>query len=131
MAEHFIEAINLSFSYDGDVGEESGRALENISLTIDEGYGPYAVDYLSHSTEDLAYYALRLSLLSLMYREMPPVSFDGCTARQDDERALSFLRAVRTLTEEGKQCFFFSSGARERALVSRVFSSYRHLKMPD
>ena len=37
MAEHFIEAIDLSFSYDGEGEEESSRALEKISLTIDEG----------------------------------------------------------------------------------------------
>lgn len=119
------------FLYEMTDGKYSDISVgEDLSLTLDEGNGPYAVDYLSHSTEDLAYYALRLSLLSLMYREMPPISFDGCTARQDDERALSFLRAVRTLTEEGKQCFFFASGARERGLVGRVFSSYRHVKMP-
>ncbi len=119
------------FLYEMTDGRYSDVSVgEDLSLSLDEGEGPYAVDYLSHSTEDLAYYALRLSLLTLMYREMPPITFDGCTARQDDERALSFLRAVRTLTEEGKQCFFFSSGARERGLVGRVFSSYRHVKMP-
>lgn len=113
---------------DGRYGNLS--VSENFSLAFDEGGDMHAVDYLSHSTEDLTYYSLRLALLGLMYREAPPVSFDGCTARQDDERALSFLRAVRTLTEDGKQCFFFASGARERGLVGRVFSSYRHIKMP-
>ena len=103
---------------------------DDFSLRYDEGEGEKNIAYLSHSTEDLAYYALRLSLLSLTYREAPPVCFDGCTARQDDERALSFLRAVRTLAEEGKQCLFFSSGAREGSLVKSVFSSYRHIKMP-
>ncbi len=104
---------------------------ESFAMTYDDGEGAHLADCLSHSTEDLVYYALRLSLLNLMYRELPPVCFDGCTARQDDERALSFLRAVRTLTEEGKQCFFFSSGSRERELVKSVFSSYRHVKMPS
>ena len=102
----------------------------DYALSYDEGDGAREVGYLSDSTEDLAYYALRLSLLGLTYKETPPVCFDGCTARQDDERALSFLRAIRTLTEEGKQCIFFSSGARESALVKNVFSSYRHVKMP-
>lgn len=103
---------------------------KDFSLAFDEGEGAHDVAYLSHSTEDLTYYALRLALVNLMYREEPPLSFDGCTARQDDERALCFLRAVRTLTEEGKQCFFFASGGREVRLAERVFSSYGHIKMP-
>lgn len=120
------------FLYEMTDGKYSDIAVkEDYTLTFDEGDGERAVDFLSHSTEDLAYYALRLSLLNLMYREAPPVCFDGCTARQDDERALSFLRAVRTLTEEDKQCFFFASSAREGTLVKRVFSSYRHVKMPE
>ena len=119
------------FLYEMTDGKYSELFVSNdFSLRYDEGEGERTVAFLSHSTEDLAYYALRLSLLSLTYKEAPPVCFDGCTARQDDERALSFLRAVRTLTEEGKQCFFFASGAREGALVKSVFSSYRHIKMP-
>ncbi len=120
------------FLYEMTDGKYSDLAVsDDFSVSFDEGDGERTVAYLSHSTEDLAYYALRLSLLSLMYKETPPVCLDGCTARQDDERALSFLRAIRTLTEEGKQCFFFASGAREGALVRRVFSSYRHVKMPE
>lgn len=120
------------FLYEMTDGKYSDIAVsDDFTLSFDEGDGQRSVAYLSHSTEDLAYYALRLSLLNLMYKEMPPVCFDGCTARQDDDRALSFLRAVRTLTEEGKQCFFFASSAREGALVKRVFSSYRHVKMPE
>lgn len=120
------------FLYEMTDGKYSDIAVsDDFSLTFDEGDGARTVSFLSHSTEDLAYYALRLSLLDLMYRETPPVCFDGCTARQDDERALSFLRAVRTLTEEGKQCFFFASSAREKALARRVFSAYGQIKMPE
>ena len=120
------------FLYEMTDGKYSDITVsDDFSLHYDEGEGARTVAFLSHSTEDLAYYALRLSLLNLMYKETPPVCFDGCTARQDDERALSFLRAVRTLTEEGKQCFFFSSAAREGALARRVFSSYGHIKMPE
>lgn len=119
------------FLYEMTDGKYSDiRVADNLTLAFDEGGGARTVDYLSHSTEDLTYYALRLALIDLLYHELPPVSFDGCTARQDDDRALSFLRAVRTLTEEGKQCFFFASGARECGLASRVFSAYRRVKMP-
>ena len=120
------------FLYEMTDGKYSDITVsDDFSVSYNEGDGERTVAFLSHSTEDLAYYALRLSLLNLMYREMPPVVFDGCTARQDDERALSFLRAVRTLTEEGKQCFFFASSAREKELARRVFSSYGHIKMPE
>lgn len=120
------------FLYEMTDGKYSDVTVsDDFSVSFDEGEGERTVSFLSHSTEDLAYYALRLSLLNLMYKETPPVCFDGCTARQDDERALSFLRAIRTLTEEGKQCFFFASAKREGALVKRVFSSYGHIKMPE
>ena len=118
------------FLYEMTDGKYSDVAVgERYALTFDEGDGKRDVAYLSHSTEDLAYYALRFALLDLMYREKPPVCVDGCTARQDDERTVSFLRALRTLTEEGKQCFFFASGKRERDAIGSVFSSYRHIKM--
>ena len=118
------------FLYEMTDGKYSDISVgEQYALTFDEGDGKREIAYLSHSTEDLAYFALRLALLDLMYREKPPVCFDGCTARQDDERTLSFLRALRTLTEEGKQCFFFASGKRERDAIGSVFSSYRHIKM--
>jgi uncharacterized protein YhaN len=119
------------FLYEMTDGKYSDVWVEDaFTLSFDEGEGAHAVEYLSHSTEDLAYYSLRLALIDLLYHEKPPVSFDGCTSRQDDERALCFLRAVRTLTEEGKQCFFFASGSRELGLAGRVFSAYRHVKMP-
>lgn len=118
------------FLYEMTDGKYSDLIVgEGLSLAFDEGEGEREVAYLSASTEDLTYYALRLALLRLIYRESPPLTLDGCTARQDDERALSFLRAVRTLTEEGKQCFFFASGEREGRLASRVFATYRHVKM--
>ena len=119
------------FLYEMTDGKYSELALgKDFALTFDEGDGAREVAYLSHSTEDLTYYALRLALVNLMYREEPPICFDGCTARQDDERALCFLRAVRSLTEEGKQCFFFASGSREKRLAESVFSSYGRIKMP-
>lgn len=119
------------YLYEMTDGKYSDVAVDDgFALTFDEGDGARDIAYLSHSTEDLAYYALRFALLDLMYREAPPICLDGCTVRQDDERALSFLRAVRTLTEEGKQCFFFASGSRECEAVGSVFSSYRRVKMP-
>lgn len=119
------------FLYEMTDGKYSDVSVDGeFSLSFDEGEGSRAIEYLSHSTEDLAYYSLRLALIDLLYHEKPPVSFDGCTSRQDDDRALFFLRAIRTLTEEGKQCFFFASGSRECGLVGRVFSAYRHVKMP-
>lgn len=103
---------------------------EKMKLSFVAEDGAHDVCHLGDGTAELAYIALRLSLIGLLYRkEMPPLCFDGCTALQDKERAMAFLRALRGLTAEKKQCFCFTAGERERMLADKVFTSYRYLTM--
>ncbi len=105
-------------------------ADDRMGLSFFTEDGKRDVRHLGDGTAEMAYIALRLSLIGLLYRkELPPLCFDGCTALQDRERALAFLRALRGLTADGRQCFCFTANERERSLADKVFTSYRYLAM--
>lgn len=113
---------------DGTYAEVVADDGMNLSFVAEDG--PHSVRHLGDSTAEMAYISLRLALIGLLYRkEMPPLCFDGCTATQDKERAAAFLRALRGLTAEKKQCFCFTADDRERNLADRIFTSYRYLTM--
>lgn len=103
---------------------------DTMSLSFLAEDGPHDARHLGDGTAEMAYISLRIALIGLLYqREMPPLCFDGCTAPQDKERAIAFLRALRGLVAEGKQCFCFTASERERGLADKVFTSYRYLTM--
>lgn len=103
---------------------------EQMELSFLAEDGPRSVRHLGDSTAEMAYISLRIALIGLLYRkEMPPLCFDGCMALQDKERAAAFLRALRGLTAEKKQCFCFTADERERRLADKIFTSYRYLTM--
>lgn len=77
-----------------------------------------SVDFLSGGTRDLAYIALRMALIDMLYHEKPPVCFDESFAHQDNVRAKSMMRAIAYLAEEEKvQSFIFTCRAREAQLA--------------
>ncbi len=101
---------------------------DGMSVSFVAEDGPRDAAYLGDSTAELAYLSMKLALIELLYRkEMPPICFDGCTSLQDKERAEAFLRALRVLASEGKQCLCFTAHERERALADKVFTSYRYV----
>lgn len=105
-------------------------ADDKMGLSFFTEDGRRDVRHLGDGTAEMAYISLRLSLIGLLYRkEMPPLCFDSCTALQDKERAMAFLRALRGLTADGKQCFCFTANERERSLADKVFTSYRYFAM--
>lgn len=101
----------------------------NIDLGFAENDTVRDAAYLSAGTQDVAYLSLRMSLVDLLYSEMPPLFFDESFAHQDDARALSLLRALRVLCEEGKQLFIFTCHSREAVLSDGIFSGYNHIKL--
>ncbi|MBO7170138.1 MAG: AAA family ATPase [Clostridia bacterium] len=124
-----FDAGNLLYEMtDGTYTEVLADEENGLSFLSEDG--PHAVRHLGDSTAEMAYISLRVALVGLIYRkEMPPLCFDGCTALQDKERAASFLRALRNLTAEGKQCLCFTADDRERRLADKIFTSYRYLAM--
>lgn len=79
-----------------------------------------SVDFLSGGTRDLAYIAVRMALIDMLYPEKPPVCFDETFAHQDNVRARSMMRAVAKLAEDGYQSFIFTCRAREGALATEL-----------
>ncbi len=93
-----------------------------------EGTG-LSVEYLSGGTRDLAYIALRLAYIDLLYRETPPLVFDESFAHQDNFRATCTMKALRVLAEDGVQSLIFTCRSREATIAREVDRKYRHIKM--
>ena len=76
-----------------------------------------SVDYLSGGTRDLAYIAVRLALIDMLYSEKPPVLFDETFANQDNNRATALMKTLGSLHGDGYQSFVFTCRAREATLA--------------
>ena len=79
-----------------------------------------SVDFLSGGTRDLAYIAVRMALIDMLYTEKPPICFDESFAHQDNLRARSMMKAISDLAERGYQSFIFTCRARETALADEL-----------
>lgn len=92
-----------------------------LKVTFKDAHGvDKSVDFLSGGTRDLAYIAVRMALVDMLYTEKPPISFDESFAHQDNIRAKSMMKAIHTLAEEGHQSFIFTCRAREAALATEL-----------
>ena len=78
------------------------------------------VDFLSGGTRDLAYIAVRMALVDMLYTECPPLCFDESFAHQDNVRARSMMKSLIHLGTEGYQSFVFTCRAREATLASEM-----------
>ena len=94
---------------------------DGLKLTFKDSAGDdKSVDFLSGGTRDLAYIAVRMALIDMLYTEKPPISFDESFAHQDNVRASAMMRAIHALSEEGHQSFIFTCRAREAALATEL-----------
>lgn len=78
------------------------------------------VDFLSGGTRDLAYVAVRMALVDMLYTEKPPLCFDESFAHQDNVRARSMMKALVHLGKDGYQSFIFTCRQRESALAKEM-----------
>ena len=90
-----------------------------VSFVSDDGERR-TVDFLSGGTRDIAYIAVRMALIDMLFDEKPPLVFDESFAHQDNLRAKSMMKAVAHLAEEGQQSFIFTCRAREAALATEL-----------
>ena len=79
-----------------------------------------SVDFLSGGTRDLAYIAVRLALVDMLYTERPPLVFDESFAHQDNVRAKAMMKALVKLANEGSQSFIFTCRNREGMLATEL-----------
>lgn len=88
-----------------------------------------SVDFLSGGTRDLAYIAVRLALVDMLYTERPPLCFDESFAHQDNVRAHAMMKALAKLAKEGSQSFIFTCRNRESALATELSKRARVFKI--
>ena len=100
----------------GDFDVTSGLKVSYLSETGEQR----TVDFLSGGTRDLAYIAVRMALIDMLYTEKPPVCLDESFAHQDNVRAKSMMKSLAHLGKEGYQSFIFTCRAREATLASEM-----------
>ncbi|MBQ3183864.1 MAG: AAA family ATPase [Clostridia bacterium] len=85
------------------------------------------LEYMSAGTRDLAYYALRLSLISILYKkQLPPVIFDESFARLDDDR---MDRLFSIIADEAMQSLIFTSQKRDAKRMTALGIDFNHVKL--
>ena len=94
---------------------------DGLKVTFKDALGSdKSIDFLSGGTRDLAYIAVRMALIDMLYTEKPPICFDESFAHQDNIRAKSMMQAIHSLAEEGHQSFVFTCRQREAALATEL-----------
>lgn len=88
-----------------------------------------SVDFLSGGTRDLAYIAVRMALIDMLYTEKPPICFDESFAHQDNLRARSMMKALSHLSDDGYQSFVFTCRGREGALAGELVKNVGVFKL--
>ena len=81
--------------------------------------------HFSGSTLELAYLSLRLALIDMLYKEPPPLCFDGILAQQDDERAKHVIKMLDTVAATGMQSILLTCHRRDAEIASAVSEGAR------
>lgn len=86
----------------------------DFSVTAELDGETRAVELLSTGTKDAAFLAVRLALISVLYRaEHPSVLLDEALSQIDDKRASEVLKMLKTYCDGGVQCLLFTCHSRE------------------
>lgn len=94
---------------------------EDYEMTADTEYGNQSLSLLSTGTKDAAYLSLRLSLLSLLFKdELPPLAVDEALSGLDDRRAAGALKLLLSYVDRGGQCILFTCHGREERLIAEL-----------
>ena len=112
-------------------GKYAGMTVtDDLLLEYQDGDETRSVELLSGGTRDIAYIALRLALIRLLYPETPPVCFDESFAHQDNDRCYSMLKVFLTLAEKnGQQTILFSCRSREYTIASEIGGDCRRIQL--
>ncbi len=92
----------------------------------DEGDTLRPFPTISGSAEEIAYIALRLALIDMLYEENPPLLFDGSLAHQDNGR---LDRVMRLLSSAPMQSILLTCHSRDAEIASRANENTRTLAL--
>lgn len=99
---------------------------ESFAVTVRTPSGTKPLAAMSCGTQDAAYFALRLSLVGLLFKDgAPPVMLDEALSHIDDGRAAEILRLLADYCDEnGRQCLIFTCHTREERLLHEDETSF-------
>jgi uncharacterized protein YhaN len=110
-------------------GRYSALEITNrLAMTYREEDTMYPLPMMSGATREIAYIALRLALIDMLYEEVPPLCFDGSMAHQDDERTESLMRFLSS-REAGVQCILFTCHERDSVFAAEISEGARCFTM--
>ena len=118
LGEYATDIMSIMTDKKYDSFSVTGKMKVSFKNVTDEE--SRSVDFLSGGTRDLAYFAVRMALIDMLYPEKPPICFDETFAHQDNVRARSMMSAISKLADEGYQSFIFTCRAREGMLASEL-----------
>ncbi len=86
-----------------------------------------ALGFMSDGTKDLAYMALRMALLDMLYDEKPPICFDESFSHLDNRRTESALSALCEISGNGIQSILFTCHERTARLAESLCPATKHI----
>lgn len=96
---------------------------ENYTLNYSDGGKAHPASLLSAGTRDLTYFALRLSLVDMLYTEqLPPLILDESFVKMDDGRMHRALTVLAHRVEKEGQALLFTCHTREREAAAQIGS---------
>lgn len=105
--------------------EEIGLS-STLDFTVLTEDGTKELEYFSGGTRDVAYVALRMALIGVLYqKEQPPMIFDESFSQLDDDRLTGIMDVIDRETTEEKQCLLLTSQKREAELFGGRFNHIR------
>ncbi len=124
----------------GDAGSYLGKLTDGkyttlgigneLDLKYETAGQNRSVEHMSAGTRDLAYYSLRLALISLLYKkQLPPVVFDESFSRLDDNRMDNMLSLVTEISNMGIQSLIFTSQTRDAVRMKNSNLSFNHVRI--
>ncbi len=84
---------------------------------------------ISGSAGEIAYIALRLALIDMLYEETPPLCFDGSLAHQDDARISAMMKLLSAACESGMQSILLTCHRHEAEIAKAVDEGARCLTL--
>lgn len=100
-----------------------------LSVAYRKGELVRPVPSMSASVSEIAYIALRLALIDMLYEEMPPLCFDGSLTHQDDGRTANMIRLLSEIAEGGMQSILFTCHTHKAELAAAIAEGTRCLTL--
>ena len=103
---------------------------DTLEMSMSEDGFSYPIDSFSTGTKDMAYLALRLSILSILpCDEAPPLLLDETLSMIDDKRAKRLLKMLDEHSKQHGQCILFCCHDRELRLCREADVAFSSIEM--